>query len=179
MSLFSISHTIPSELEILAAAAAEWTRLPTSTCSIPHYKHITMGGTILNDGRDHLYTVPPIRHLNYWPISQPLSKLEETMKVLSGSPMTNVTTMTPRLANISTGPLGRITKPSQVGLEPSPDAHTAMMTIMSTIAQKNSNCPLLGYFPPMGTWPMPTLPQPIPITPPRKACRCFNEGRCN
>ena len=45
--------------------------------------------------------------------------------------------------------------------------------------QKNPNRSLLGWFPSMGTWPMPVLPQAPTITQPREACRCFNEGRCN
>jgi hypothetical protein len=74
------------------------------------------------------------------------------MKELSGSPTTDVTAKMPWLAKISNGlcqTLDCITKPSQVGLEPSPDAHTAwMMTTMSTIAPTGPLCTILQLWAP-------------------------------
>ena len=84
----------------------------------------------------------PITNISQW--VERFSMMAAVIE-LSGSPTTDVTAEMPWCAKISTGlcqTLGYITKPSQGGLGPSPDAHTAWtMTIMAATAQKTPTAP--------------------------------------
>ena len=144
-----------------------------------------MGGTILDDGRDHLYTVPPqgartiglsINHcqsrkkLRRYSVGHLRSYDRRYRRDALARKDLNWSVPDPRLYNEAFTGRARAIPRCSYCLD---DDHHF------NNCPKNPNRPLLGYFPPMGTWPMPTPPQPMPIPPPREACRRFNEGRCN